>query len=128
MSQETRIEGSGGSALEPGVFPKRYAFVVGLVPELREQYLRLHADVWPQVEKTLVDCNVRNYSIYVFGNTLFAYYEYVGDDHEADMARIGQDPVTRQWWTHTDPCQIRIAPERIDGALWQPLDEVWHLP
>ena len=128
MSQEVRIVGSDRSSVEPAGLPKRYAFVVGLVPELRDEYLRLHADVWPQVEQTLVDCNVRNYSIYVFGTTLFAYYEYVGEDHDADMARIGEDPVTRQWWTHTDPCQIRIAPERIDGALWQPLDEVWHLP
>jgi len=107
---------------------ERHAFVVGLVPELREQYLTLHASVWPQVQQTLIDCNVRNYSIYTFGNILFAYYEYVGEDHEADMIRIGEDPVTRQWWTHTDPCQVRIAPERIPGARWQPLDEVWHLP
>ena len=128
MSQETRIESSVGSAEGTGGRPQRFAFVVGLVPELRDEYLQLHAAVWPQVEQTLVDCNVRNYSIFAFGNTLFAYYEYIGEDHDADMARIGEDPVTRQWWTHTDPCQIRIAPERIDGALWQPLDEVWHLP
>ena len=73
-------------------------------------------------------CNVTNYSIYIFGDILFAYFEYVGDDHAGDMARIAADPVTREWWTHTDPCQVRIAGERVPGAKWQPLDEVWHLP
>ena len=43
------------------------------------------------------------------------------------MARITADPVTREWWTHTDPCQVRIADERVPGAKWQPLDEVCHL-
>jgi len=128
MSHETSIDGFGGHPNDLTGNPERFAFVVGLVPELRDEYLQLHASVWPQVEQTLVDCNVRNYSIYIFGNILFAYYEYVGEDHDADMARIGEDPVTRQWWTHTDPCQIRVAPERIEGARWQPLDEVWHLP
>jgi hypothetical protein len=23
--------------------------------------------------------------------------------------------------------QTRIAPERVAGALWQPMDEIWHL-
>jgi L-rhamnose mutarotase len=105
----------------------RRAFVVGVKPEKRDEYLRLHSAVWPEVEQTLRECNITNYSIFVFGDILFAYYEYVGRDHDADMARIGQDPKTREWWTHTDPCQVRIADEREPGALWQRLDEVWHL-
>ncbi len=106
---------------------ERHALVVGVRPERREEYLELHRNVWPQVEQTLRDANVTNYSIFIVGDTLFAYYEYVGDDHAADMARIAEDPVTREWWTHTDPCQVRIVEERDAGALWQPLDEVWHL-
>jgi L-rhamnose mutarotase len=101
--------------------------VVGVRPELREEYLRLHADVWPRVEQTLSECHVTNYSIFIVENTLFAYYEYTGSDHAADMVRIGQDPVTQDWWKHTDPCQVRIAPEKDAGSLWQPLDEIWHL-
>ena len=107
--------------------PRRFAFVVGVRPEKREEYLELHRSVWPEVEAKLREGNIRNYSIYAFGDTLFGYYEYVGDDYEADMRRIDDDPVTQQWLTHTDPCQVRIAEERDPGSLWQPLDEVWHL-
>ena len=106
---------------------ERHGLVVDVVPEKREEYLRLHAAVWPQVEATLQACNMHNYTIFVLENTLFAYYEYTGTDHEADTARIALDPVTREWWTHTDPCQVRIVDERDPGALWQPIDEIWHL-
>jgi L-rhamnose mutarotase len=118
------MRGAGDSA---GGIPERHAFVVGVAPHRREQYMELHRSVWPQVEATLIACNITNYSIFVFGDILFAYYEYLGNDHAADMARIADDPVTREWWTHTDPCQVRIARERIPGSKWQPIDEVWHL-
>jgi L-rhamnose mutarotase len=106
---------------------ERHALVVGVRPELREEYLALHRSVWPQVEQTLRECHFTNYSIFVVENMLFAYYEYTGDDHAADLVRIGEDPVTREWWTKTDPCQVRIVPETDPGALWQPLEEAWHL-
>lgn len=106
---------------------QRYAFVVGVRPEKRDEYLELHSAVWPGVEAKLTECKIRNYSIFIFGDVLFAYYEYVGDDHDGDMRRIADDSVTREWWKHTDPCQVRIAEERDPGALWQPIEEIWHL-
>ena len=72
------------------------------------------------------ECNIRNYSIYIHDDILFGYYEYVGDDLDGDMRRIQEDPLSQEWWTHTDPCQVRIAEERNPGGLWQPIDEVWH--
>jgi len=106
---------------------QRYAFTVGVRPEKREEYLELHRNVWPQVEQGLRDANIRNYSIFIIGDVLFGYWEYVGDDYEGDLARLDADPVTMEWLTHTDPCQVRIAEERNPGALWQPMDEIWHL-
>ena len=106
---------------------ERHALVVGVEHSRREEYLRLHAAVWPQVEATLTDCNVTNYTIFVRGDLLVAYYEYVGDDHEADMARIAEDPVSREWWTHTDPCQVPVFDDLPEGERWAQLTEIWHL-
>ncbi|QTE27898.1 L-rhamnose mutarotase [Pengzhenrongella sicca] len=106
---------------------ERHAMVVNVVPELREEYLRLHSAVWPQVEATLSACHVTNYSIYLLEGTLFAYYEYVGTDHEADMARIAEDPVTQDWWTRTDPCQTPFGVGTTPGQRWRDLREIWHL-
>jgi L-rhamnose mutarotase len=94
---------------------------------MREKYLGLHRAVWPSVERKLTECNVRNYSICIVGDILGASYASMGEDHEADMCRIAEDPATQEWWTHTDPSQVRIAEERVPRALWQPIDEVWHL-
>ena len=106
---------------------ERHALVVDVRPELREEYLELHAAVWPQVEATLRDCNVGNYSIFILENTLFAYYEYVGEDHEGDLALVDSDPVTQDWLRRTGPCQTAFGRDARPGDGWRALDEVWHL-
>jgi L-rhamnose mutarotase len=105
---------------------ERYASCVRLRPEYRERYLELHAQVWPEVESTLAAANIRNYTIFLRGDMLFSYYEYVGADHAADQARIRADPATQRWWQLTDPCQERL-PDTPEGEQWAPLTEVWHL-
>jgi L-rhamnose mutarotase len=57
---------------------------------------------------------------------LFSYFEYVGDDFKADMARMAAAPKTRQWWKETDPCQIRL-PDAPQGEQWKGMTEVYHL-
>jgi L-rhamnose mutarotase len=105
---------------------QRFGTCVRLRPEKRSDYLELHRAVWPEVEATLRSANIRNYTIFDSGELLFAYYEYVVDDHERDQARIAADPVTQRWWRLTDPCQKRL-PGTPAGNQWLPLTEVWHL-
>jgi L-rhamnose mutarotase len=105
---------------------QRFASVIRLRPERREEYLRLHQTVWPSVEQMLLRANIRNYTIFLNGDLLFGYYEYVGDDHDADQARIVADPQTRYWWALTDPCQESVA-EPGSGHWWAPMQQVWHL-
>ena len=106
--------------------PRRIAQAIRLRPEAREEYLRLHASVWSEVEAMITAANIRNYTIYLLNDLLFSYYEYVGDDYDADMSRIAADPATRRWWKLTDPCQERL-PGTPDGRQWQELPEVWHM-
>ena len=54
---------------------QRRARLVGLKPEAIEEYERIHTAVWPEVLAAIHACNIRNYSIFRFGNQLFAYYE-----------------------------------------------------
>ncbi|MFD7922812.1 L-rhamnose mutarotase [Streptomyces sp. NPDC059740] len=112
-------------ATEGAARGRRHAKVVRLRPEHREEYLRLHAEVWPEVLATITACHIRNYSIFLHGDLLFSYYEYVGEDHEADMERMAADPATQRWWKLTDPCQepVEGTPE---GEWWMPVPEVFH--
>ena len=97
-----------------------------LVPEKREEYLRLHADVWPQVEATITECGIRNFTIFVLGDVIVGYYEYAGEDYEADQARMAEDPKTQEWWSYTAPCQLPFEPNSSEPN-WQQFDEAWHL-
>lgn len=104
---------------------KRVAAVIGLKPEVREEYERIHAAVWPEVLAQIKRSNIRNYSIYRHGDLLFAYYEYVGTDFAGDMAKMAQDAKTQEWWKITDPMQNPL-PDRAEGDWWKVLPEVFH--
>lgn len=82
----------------------RFGQKAKLKPDKIEEYKRLHSQVWPDVLKTITECNLQNYSIFIDGNELFAYFEYVGDDFKEDMAKMERDPITLEWWKHTKPC------------------------
>lgn len=104
----------------------RYGQVIGLRPEARDEYIRYHAAVWPEVLNTIWNCNIRNYSIFLRGNTLFAYFEYIGDDFAADMAKMAACPKTQEWWRIMEPMQEPL-PDRAEGAWWTTIEEVFHV-
>jgi L-rhamnose mutarotase len=104
---------------------KRYGQLIGLKPEHYEEYVRAHADVWPGVLAKIRECNIRNYSIFHRKGQLFAYFEYVGSDFEADMARMADDPETQRWWAWMMPLQEPPA-DRAEGEWWAQMEEVFH--
>ena len=105
---------------------KRIASVIGLPPESVDRYESLHAAVWPVVLTRISASNVVNYSIYRYGELLFSYMEYAGDDFDADMAAMAADPSTQDWWAVCMPLQ-RPLDDRAEGEWWKELTEVFHL-
>jgi len=105
---------------------QRLGAVIGLAEESAEEYIRLHAAVWPDVLEALRRANVTNYSIFRRDGLLFSYMEYRGSDLDADMASIANDPATKRWWDVVMPLQrtMRSSP---DEDWWSPMDEVFHL-
>jgi L-rhamnose mutarotase len=87
---------------------QRFGCVIGLNSDRCEEYLARHRGVWPEVAARIRESHFTNYTIFVFGDLLFAYYEYTGGDYVADSAAIAADPTTKHWWTLTDPCQVRL--------------------
>ena len=110
---------------------QRYGSVIGVKEETLEKYKKMHAEPWPEINAQLKDSNIQNYSIYLTefpdGNHyLFSYFEYVGDDFEADMKKMAEDPKTKEWWSHTDPMQIPLSNKKPD-EWWKNMEEVYHL-
>lgn len=88
---------------------KIFGQVGKLKKEKLQEYIMLHRDAWNGVLEVIHRCNLRNYSIFIEGDTVFSYFEYVGDDYESDMEKMANDEVTQQWWKHTKPCFERYA-------------------
>ncbi|MBL8131563.1 MAG: L-rhamnose mutarotase [Anaerolineae bacterium] len=104
---------------------KRFGQVIGVKPEAFNEYVKYHANVWPDVLAMISKCNIRNYSIFHRDNVLFAYFEYHGDDFAADMAKMAADPTTQKWWDIMMPMQTPLEP-RAEGEWWATMDEVFH--
>ena len=104
---------------------KRFGSVIRLKPEKESEYRELHANAWPDVLEMIHTCNIRNYSIYLKDDYLFSYFEYIGDDFDADMQKMADDPVTQSWWKLTDPCQEPLESRR-EGEWWASMEEVFH--
>ncbi len=105
---------------------KRYGMVIRVRPEKLEEYKKLHANPWPEVLKTIKECNIQNYSIFYHDGYLFSYFEYTGDNYEEDMKKMAADPVTQEWWKLCKPCQEPL-PSRKEGEWWAEMEEVFHL-
>ena len=109
---------------------ERFGMVIGVREEKLDEYKKLHAAVWPEVLKTIKDCNIQNYSIYLRKlpdgkHYLFAYFEYTGEDFKADMEKMAADPMTQKWWDVCEPCQVPL-PDRDEGDWWARMEEVFH--
>ena len=101
---------------------RRFGQEAVLKPDKVEEYVRLHAQVWPGVLEVITRCNIQNYTIFIRGNRLVSYFEYVGEDYAKDMAFMERDPVTNEWWKLTKPCFLRHD-ERV---YYEDMAEIFH--
>jgi len=107
------------------VHMQRFGQLIRIKPENLEAYKAYHKAIWPEVAKTISACNIKNYSIYHHDGLLFAYFEYVGTDFEADMAKMAADPMTQKWWAVQKPLQQPYE-KRGEGEWWADMEEVFH--
>jgi len=104
---------------------RRFGQVINVKPEKLTYYRELHANPWPGVLEKIHECNIRNYSIFLLNNSmLFAYFEYIGTNYEADMQKMASDAETQRWWRETDPCQESMGMNA--GEWWYTMEEIFH--
>ena len=103
----------------------RYGQVIRLKDGALDEYAKYHADVWPEVLKTITACGIRNYTIFHKNGWLFASFEYHGDDFEAASQKMAACPHTQKWWDIMMPMQEPVEFRR-EGEWWCTMDEVFH--
>ncbi len=101
---------------------KRFTLYSRLKPEKVEDYIRLHAEPWPELMELLESCHIHHYSISLKGDEVFTYYEYTGTDYEGDMARMDSSEVMQHWWTFSKPCFLH----HDEGHYYDDLQEVFY--
>ena len=115
---------SGCSESSKSKPPKRVGMVVGLRPEMLDEYKRVHANDHPGVRDLLIKYHLHNFSIFLHqieGKWYeFGYYEYTGDDFEGDMAKMDAEPRTIEWLKQCDPMQLPLPGE----TSWAVMEQV----
>ena len=75
---------------------QRIAFLIRVVPEKIDEYLRLHNPIWPELAAELTASGIRNYSLWLRPDgTEFGYLEC--DDWEASCAYLAKSAVHTRW-------------------------------
>ena len=101
----------------------RKAFVMSVHAGREAEYEQRHNPIWPELERTLKDHGIHNYSIYLDPRTrqLFAYVEI---DDEARWAAIARTAICRKWWAH----MRELMPSHPDNSpVSTELREVFHM-
>lgn len=77
----------------------RKAFVMTLHEGQEAEYERRHNPIWPDLEATLKEHGVQNYSIFLDRAThqLFAYAEI---EDEERWNQVAQTEVCQRWWAY----------------------------
>lgn len=92
-------------------------------PDQHAEYQRRHAPIWKELEETLFEHGVRNYSIYLDVETsnLFAYAEI---ESEERWQAIAGTEVCQRWWRYMK----EIMPANPDNSpVAVELTEVFHI-
>jgi len=104
---------------------QRHGQLIRIKPEKLKEYKRYHERVWPEVLDMISKCNIKNYSIYHKDGYLFAYFEYYGNDFDADMKKMASHLKTQEWWAIMKPMQEPLN-TRAEGEWWAEMEEVFH--
>lgn len=103
---------------------ERYAWKAVVKDGMKEEYVRRHNEIWPELVEVLKQAGIVNYSIWNVGNELFGYYECEnGADYAARVQ--AESPVVDRWNEYMKDVMV-MEMDPVTGA--QPkAEEVFYL-
>ena len=90
----------------------RKASIIKLKPDMQEEYKMRHDEIWPEMQLVLHNQKMRNYSIWLYGNTLFCYWESE-DNRKIQMSQL--DKATYDRWQNYMKDLIEHVVDPITG-------------
>lgn len=105
---------------------QRYGIIIKVKPDSLEEYKRLHANPWPEINQIMRDHGIRNFTIYERDGYLFGFFEFIGDDIKAAFEQMESYPIYQEWLSLNNPLQEPL-PTRKEGEWWSFMNEIYHL-
>ena len=102
---------------------KRFGFKMKLKPGCREEYIRRHQAIWPELADLIKSGGVSDYSIFLDEETniLFGVQKVSGEQSSQEM---GVQPVVARWWEYMKDI-MDTNPD--NSPVCKDLHEVFHL-
>lgn len=103
---------------------KRVAFKMKLFPGMKDEYIRRHDEIWPELKQLLKDNGIYDYSIFLDEetNTLFGVQKI--DESDMGSQDLGHNPIVQKWWDKNIDI-METNPDHSPVSI--PLTEVFHL-
>lgn len=94
-----------------------------LNPGRRDEYIKRHNDIWPELVKLLKNEGIGNYSIFLDEetDTLFAYQEQSGENSSQDL---GKTEIVQRWWKYMADI-METNPDNSPVTI--PLEQVFYM-
>ncbi len=89
----------------------------------KEEYIKRHNEIWPELKQLLKDAGVSEYSIFLDEetNTLFAFQKVNGDGSSQDL---GSTEIVKRWWDFMADI-MEVNPDNSPVSV--ELEEVFYL-
>lgn len=101
----------------------RLAFKMHLNQGQKEEYIKRHNEIWPELKQLLKDSGVSEYSIFLDEetNTLFAFQKVEGDGGSQDL---GKTEIVKKWWDFMADV-MKVNPDNSPVSV--ELEELFYL-
>lgn len=103
---------------------KRMAFKMKLNPGCRDEYIRRHDTIWPELVTLLKDTGIAEYSIFLDEGTLSLFGVLKVNDM-VQMDKLPEQEVMKRWWAYMKDI-MESNPDNSPVSI--PLEEVFYLP
>ena len=104
---------------------ERYAWKAKILVGQKDEYIRRHDEIWPELKELLTEAGIRNYSIWLTGDELFGYYECINGVDQAAKTQAESEVVDR-WNAYMKDVMV-MEMDPVTGA--QPkLEQVFMFP
>ncbi|MDR0681070.1 MAG: L-rhamnose mutarotase [Dysgonamonadaceae bacterium] len=102
---------------------KRVAFKMKLKSGFKQEYIKRHNEVWPEIAELIKRSGISDYSIFLDEETniLFSVQKVSG---EVSSQGLGSEEIQQKWWDYMSDI-MDVNPDNSPVSI--PLEEVFYL-